>query len=104
MLLKGALTSISLAIAAISTVAVPISQTLKDRQDDTSGDGQVTWDKHTIMINGERLFLFSGEFHVNINFFFFICLCLCVYNPVWVNGITSVCLLRFSFIKCLLLF
>ncbi|KAI7856110.1 glycoside hydrolase superfamily [Circinella umbellata] len=65
MLLKGALTSISLAIAAVTTVvAVPVSQTLKGRQqDDTSGDGQVTWDKHTIMVNGERLFLFSGEFH-----------------------------------------
>ena len=82
MLLKGALTSISLAIAAITSVAVPISQTLKGRQDDTSGDGQVTWDKHTIMINGERLFLFSGEFHVNIDSFLFMCLWLCVYNPI----------------------
>ncbi|KAI9497041.1 beta galactosidase [Zychaea mexicana] len=60
MLLKGVLTSISLAITAItSTSAVPVGHSFEGRQE----DGPVTWDTHNLIVNGERLFLFSGEFH-----------------------------------------
>lgn len=67
---KGALTSITLAIAAItSVVSVPVHQKLDRRQDkgdDSNGlTDLVTWDTYTLKVNDERLFLFSGEFHVS---------------------------------------
>ena len=71
MFFKGALTSISLAIAAVTTiVAVPVKQTLEVRDDEgadqTNGlTDLVAWDTHTLKVNGEPLFLFSGEFHVS---------------------------------------
>ncbi|KAI7848004.1 glycoside hydrolase superfamily [Circinella umbellata] len=69
MLIKGVLTSISLAIAAVTTVvAVPVKKTPEARDneggDQTNGlTDLVAWDTHTLKINGEPLFLFSGEFH-----------------------------------------
>ncbi|KAI8137253.1 glycoside hydrolase superfamily [Fennellomyces sp. T-0311] len=67
MFLKGALVSISMALAAITSAAFPVTQRFEKRDEgDASTNGLtdlVTWDKHTIMVNGERLFLFSGEFH-----------------------------------------
>ena len=62
MLLKGALTSISLAIAAVTTAAVPVSKQFETR---AAEQDAVTWDKYSLMINGDRTFLFSGEFHVS---------------------------------------
>jgi hypothetical protein len=26
-------------------------------------DGQVTWDEHSLKVNGERIFFYSGEVH-----------------------------------------
>lgn len=61
MLLKGpAVTSISLALAALVANAVPVR--FSPRQDAVTGP--VKWDNYTIFVNNERLFLFSGEFHV----------------------------------------
>ena len=66
---KGALTSITLAIAVItSAVSVPVHQKLDRRQDGDDSNGLtdlVTWDTYTLKVNGERLFFFSGEFHVS---------------------------------------
>ncbi|KAI8140736.1 beta galactosidase [Fennellomyces sp. T-0311] len=59
MLLKGVLTSISLAVVAITTAAVPIKQRFEARQE----QDLVSWDKYSLIVNGERIFLFSGEFH-----------------------------------------
>ncbi|KAI9494123.1 beta galactosidase [Zychaea mexicana] len=70
---KGVLTSISLAIAAVASVAArPAQLKFEKRQedqqgiDDTSDNGlteRVTWDSYTLKLDGERVFLFSGEFH-----------------------------------------
>ncbi|KAI8137250.1 glycoside hydrolase superfamily [Fennellomyces sp. T-0311] len=65
-LIKGALTSISLAILAVTAAAFPVRPTLEKRQDGDTSNGLtdlVTWDTYTLKVNGERLFLFSGEFH-----------------------------------------
>ncbi|KAI9275687.1 glycoside hydrolase superfamily [Phascolomyces articulosus] len=68
--IKGTLTSISLVIAAVTAVvAYPAHQNLKKRQEDDDGEVSngltdvVSWDTYTLKVNGERLFLFSGEFH-----------------------------------------
>jgi beta-galactosidase GanA len=44
-----------------SAFASPL--TLRPRQDLQQNQSLVTWDEHSFMIRGERLFLFSGEFH-----------------------------------------
>lgn len=58
-------------LKGLATILVGLSVTfasplvLKPRQTSSNqgGQGLVTWDKHSFMIRGERLFLFSGEFH-----------------------------------------
>lgn len=67
MLVKGAVTSITLAaLAVVNAAAVMPLQRLEARQDQDNGlTDTVTWDTHTIFVNGGRLFLFSGEFHAS---------------------------------------
>lgn len=59
------LTRLLLALAAcvVGTNSSPLS--IKPRQSEASQQNQslVTWDEHSFMIRGERLFFFSGEFH-----------------------------------------
>ncbi|KAI9494124.1 glycoside hydrolase superfamily [Zychaea mexicana] len=65
-LINGCLTSITLAIAAVLSEAIPVKQRFEARQEQDSSNGltdAVTWDTYTLRVNGERVFLTSGEFH-----------------------------------------
>ncbi|KAI9322100.1 glycoside hydrolase superfamily [Dichotomocladium elegans] len=70
MVLKGALTSISLAIAAtLLPTLIHSSPVLSSREANTTSyrnnglQDLVQWDSYSLVVNGERVFLFSGEFH-----------------------------------------
>ncbi|KAI9494122.1 beta galactosidase [Zychaea mexicana] len=57
-----------LATAVVISAAVPMVQRLEHRQQDEGFQNNglteaVTWDTHTLQVNGERVFLYSGEFH-----------------------------------------
>lgn len=66
MIVKGALTSITLATLVVVEAATVPLQRFSARQSNNGLQDAVTWDNHTIIVNGEREFLFSGEFHVCI--------------------------------------
>jgi len=54
---------LAITVGVLGTQASPLS--IKPRQTSYAGQNQslVTWDEHSFMIRGERLFFFSGEFH-----------------------------------------
>lgn len=64
MVARGVLTSVSMAIMAVVTAAAPLVSLEKRDESNNGLTDRVTWDKHSLLIDGERLFLFSGEFHV----------------------------------------
>jgi hypothetical protein len=55
MIAKKLVASISLALSLVGAVSGSTADSSKI----------VTWDKYSLKINGERLFTFSGEFHVS---------------------------------------
>lgn len=61
MVAKALLTSISLALSLVGAVS-------GIKSSGTNSSDIVTWDKYSLKINNERLFTFSGEFHVSSNF------------------------------------
>ncbi|KAI9316747.1 beta galactosidase [Dichotomocladium elegans] len=66
---KISLSSISLALVVLvsivgaSTSASAPRPLLLDQRDTNGLTDKVTWDNYSLMVDGERLFLFSGEFH-----------------------------------------
>lgn len=67
MVARGVLTSVSMAIMAVATAAAPLVSLEKREESNNGLTDRVTWDKHSLLIDGERLFFFSGEFHVWIH-------------------------------------
>lgn len=61
MVAKALLTSISLALSLVGAVS-------GIKSSGTNSSDIVTWDKYSLKINNERLFTFSGEFHVSSSF------------------------------------